>query len=82
MYELLLKWRGSEALNAQCMIRGNTALHLAVEAGNLGAVYQLMRGGIDTSILNDDGRTALELAESIDGQDSEHTEILRVLKSS
>ena len=83
MYELLLKWHDGETLNAQCLIRGNTALHLAVEARNLGAISQLVRRGIDVSVVNDDGRTALELAESIiGGQDGEHAEILRVLKSS
>ena len=38
MHELLLRWKGKEELDRKCGVRGATALHLAIEAGNLGGV--------------------------------------------
>lgn len=59
MYDLLLRWPQSRDLNAPCGIRGNTALHLAVAAGNIGAVESLVNAGADELIVNEDGETAL-----------------------
>ena len=52
MHELLLKWKDSKELNAKCLIKGNTALHLAVSSCNIGAVEALLRAGADGTILN------------------------------
>ncbi|KAL8989515.1 MAG: hypothetical protein Q9169_008346 [Polycauliona sp. 2 TL-2023] len=63
MYELLMKWRQSHELDGRCAIKGNTALHLAVLARNLGAVKGLVEAGASTVVENEDGKTALGLAE-------------------
>ena len=65
MYELLLEWRMSEELDARCGIRRRTALHLAVEAENLGAVNLLVEAGANSGIEDDDGETAVQLAERL-----------------
>jgi len=68
MRELLLKWREPEELDAKCLIKGNTALHLAVSSCNVGAVEALLRAGADGKILNDElvsaERWAREMAVS------------------
>ncbi|KAL9028825.1 MAG: hypothetical protein Q9196_002853 [Gyalolechia fulgens] len=63
MYELLMKWRKAQELDASCSINGNTALHLAVLARNSGAVKALVEAGASTSITNEEGKTALGIAE-------------------
>jgi ankyrin repeat protein len=80
MYELLLHWPASEDLNAISNINGNTALHLAVESGNLGAVESLLKAGADASILNSDKETALQVAEKLAGQSKVHEEIVLRLR--
>ena len=80
MHELLLRWPESGVLDAKCAINGNTALHLAVEVGNVGTVTSLLRAGADASILNEDGKAALEVAEKLSGQSSEYARILRILR--
>ena len=66
LYELLLKWKSPDQLNAKCAIDGNTALHLAVRSENTGAVEQLVNTGADRTVKNDNGVTALELAHQMD----------------
>ena len=76
MYELLLRWPGSEQLDMRCGIGGNTALHLAVEAGNAGAVESLLKAGAGTGIRNEEGETAKRLAERVAGRGKANEEIL------
>ena len=80
MYELLLHWPASEELNATCHIRGNTALHLAVESGNVGAIESLLKAGADATIVNEDGETALQVAERLAGQSKMHEELVLRLR--
>lgn len=44
--------------------RGDTALHLAVREGNTGKIVDLLAQNADASIRNDDGLTALDLANA------------------
>ena len=53
---------------------GKTALHIACEAGQLDIVDFLLDAGADRSILDDDGRTALNYAKL-----SGNTEIIKLL---
>jgi ankyrin repeat protein len=69
LYELLLRFREPAQLNATCGIRGNTALHLAIEAGNLGAVHGLLRAGADALLVNEDGETAVQIAVRMGGRE-------------
>ena len=80
MYELLLQWPASEALNATCHIRGNTALHLAVESGNVRAVESLLKAGADTTIVNENEEIVLQVAERRVGQSKVHEEVVLHLK--
>lgn len=80
MYELLLRWPESQDLNAQCGIRGNTALHLAVAAENIGAVESLVNAGADRVIVNEDGETALILAEKLAGQSKQYERVFHFLR--
>ena len=50
-------------LNAQD-IRGQTALHGAAEGGMVNSVMLLLQKGADATILDDDGNTAYDLAQS------------------
>ena len=69
MNELLLKWKGSKELNARCLIKGNTALHLAVASCNVGAVEALLQAGADGEVLNDEGKSPKDLVkEATDGK--------------
>ena len=76
LYELLLRWPGREELDMKCAIGGNTALHLAVEAGNAGAVESLLRAGAGTEIRNEEGETAMGVAERVKGRGKVSEEIL------
>ena len=76
LYELLLKWPRREQLDMKCGIGGNTALHLAVEAGNAGAVESLLRAGAGTGIRNEEGETARGMAERVAGRGKVNEEIL------
>ncbi|KAL8792124.1 MAG: hypothetical protein Q9195_005299 [Heterodermia aff. obscurata] len=69
MYELLRKWCQPEELNAKCDIDGNTALHLAVAAQNIGTMQHLLDAGADTTIENEHGETPLQLV----GKSAERT---------
>ncbi len=79
MHELLLRWKGKQELDRKCGVRGDTALHLAIEAGNLGGVDSLVRIGASASIENEDGETAMQLAERLAGTSKESGAILRRL---
>ncbi|BGP32720.1 hypothetical protein JCM10296v2_004503 [Rhodotorula toruloides] len=48
---------------------GYTALHLAVDRGNSGAVKALLDAGADRSIPDEDGNTALDLARLAEHED-------------
>ena len=80
MHELLLHWPASEELNATCHIRGNTALHLAAEFGNVGAIESLLKAGADATIMNEDGETSLQVAERLAGQSKMHEELVLRLR--
>ena len=80
MYELLLHWQRSEDLNVICGIRGNTALHLAVESGNIGGVENLLKAGVDPKIVNEDGETALQIAERLAGRGKAFEDIVLRLR--
>lgn len=75
LHELLLRWKGKEELDRKCAVHGNTALHLAIEAGNLEAVDSLVRAGASASVGNEDGKTALRLAVRLAGVSEKHEEI-------
>ncbi|KAJ5911152.1 uncharacterized protein N7473_000455 [Penicillium subrubescens] len=63
MHELLQKWGDPEThLNIRCQIHGRTALHMAVEAGNLKAAELLVEKGADVSVCDDLGLTPVDLA--------------------
>ena len=79
LHELLLRWKGKEELDRKCAVHGNTALHLAIEAGNLEAVDSLVRAGASASVGNEDGETALRLAVRLAGTSEEHEAISRRL---
>lgn len=74
--ELLLRWPGQEELDMQCSIGGNTALHLAVEAGNVGAVESLLRAGAEMGVRNWEGETPREMAVRVKGRGKVGEEIL------
>ena len=76
MSELLLRWPGSEQLDMKCGIGGNTAMHLAVEAGNVGAVESLLQAGAGTGFRNEEGETAKQLAERVAARGKANEEIL------
>ncbi|KAL8801967.1 MAG: hypothetical protein Q9200_006753 [Gallowayella weberi] len=77
MYQLLLKWRKPEELDAVCSIDRSTALHLAVSAQNPAGVRSLLEAGASTRVRNDKEETALQLARSFKGQpDGESIEAL------
>ncbi|KAL6233197.1 hypothetical protein BDW75DRAFT_215712 [Aspergillus navahoensis] len=64
MHELLQKWGDSPTyLDARCLIHGRSALHLAVDAGNLAAVELLVGKGADVSSVDDLGLTPVLLAQ-------------------
>ena len=77
MYEILLRWRRISELNGRCKMRGNTALYLAVEAGNFGAVESLVDAGADGAIVNEEGETALEMAENLAGESGLYGDIVK-----
>ena len=80
IYELLLQWPEGEELNAKCKIRGNTALHLAVDCGNVGAVESLLKAGANANVVNADGEMALQLASRLSGQSKAYEEVLLRLR--
>jgi len=78
MYELLMKWRQQDELDAVCGLDGSTALHLAVEARNLAATRSLLEAGASTTIRNDQDETAVQLAKKLrnKGADAKSVEAL------
>jgi len=88
MYELLTKFNTAEHLNMRCQIHRRTALHLAVEVGNVCAVSELVGMGADMSLEDEMGKTPLSFAESLlpraeDAQwtKAEMEEIIHTLRS-
>ena len=79
LHELLLRWKGQEELDRKCAVHGNTALHLAIEAGNLEAVNGLVRAGASASVGNEDGETASQLAVRLADMSEEYGAISRRL---
>jgi len=61
LHELLSNFKASEYLQARCLPDGNTALMIAVQQKNLGAVEELLIAGADREITNFEGKTALDL---------------------
>lgn len=51
-------------VNERNAVDGSTALHLAAKTGRADMVLELLRKGADPSKLNDDGKTALDVAVS------------------
>lgn len=54
-------------------------MHLAVVAGNIGAVESLVNAGADKAIENEDGKTALMLAEKPARQSKQYQCIFQLL---
>ena len=63
--ELLETWGDAESVNLRCGVHERTALHLAVEAGNITGVGMLLEKKADTSICDGLGLTAVELAGDV-----------------
>lgn len=62
VYELLQRFNAPEELDRRCSVLGRTALHLATEAGNTGAVTELLATGADATLLDEGGEAAVHLA--------------------
>ncbi|KAJ5921343.1 ankyrin [Penicillium verhagenii] len=60
--ELLEIWGDEEKINLRCAVHGRTALHLAVEAGNIAGVRMLLEKKANPSICDGLGLMAVELA--------------------
>jgi ankyrin repeat protein len=65
VHELLEWFKTPEELNIRCDIAGKTALHLAVERGNVGVVEELVKAGADIQISCDSGETAADIARRL-----------------
>ena len=65
VHELLEWFKTPEHLNMKSAIGGKTALHLAVERGNIGVVEELVKAGADISIVADSGETSLEMGKKL-----------------
>jgi ankyrin repeat protein len=61
LHGLLSHFKAPECLDARCLPDGNTALMIAVQEKNLGAVEELLIAGADRKITNSEGKTALDL---------------------
>ena len=61
MYELLMKWRQPDKLDARSGIEENTALHLAVGAENVRAVKNLIGASASTAFNNEKGKIAVQI---------------------
>jgi ankyrin repeat protein len=62
LVELLQKWNDAEHLDRRCSVDGKTALHLAVEAGNIEAVRLLLERKADRMLRDGHALTPLEYA--------------------
>lgn len=65
LIELLEKWNSAEDLHRRCAIDDKTALHLAVEAGNVEAVRLLLGWGAERVIQDANSLTPLEYAMAL-----------------
>lgn len=65
LIELLEKWNSAEDLDRRCAIDDKTALHLAVEAGNVEAVRLLLDWGAERVIQDANSLTPLEYAMAL-----------------
>ncbi|KAF7590949.1 hypothetical protein BBP40_002201 [Aspergillus hancockii] len=76
IHELLQRWGDAEDhLNARCQLHRRTALHLAVEAGNLEGAELLLEKGADLSACDDLGLTVVDLAvKLLNESDDQHSE--------
>lgn len=68
-HELLDWFRGVDYLEKRCSLQGRTALHLATQYGNVGAVKELVDAGADVEAVDDGGLTAAQIARSVYGED-------------
>ncbi|KAL6719266.1 hypothetical protein ACLMJK_003505 [Lecanora helva] len=80
MRELLTKWKDPKSLNAKCLIKGNTALHLAVSSHNANGVVALLHAGADAEVLNDDKISPRRLAEEMAVSGSGFEDIIKAFK--
>ncbi|MCJ1470022.1 hypothetical protein MMC07_008667 [Pseudocyphellaria aurata] len=88
VYELLQRFNAPEELDQRCDVLGRTALHLATEAGNTGAVSELLAMDANAMILDHDGETPAQLAARLlinghaadQGIETEIKAILQMLK--
>lgn len=76
--ELLETWGDAESVNLRCGVHERTALHLAVESGNISGVRILLEKKADTSICDGLGLTAVELAGDVLGGLDEGDEEQRI----
>ena len=60
---------------------GNTALHLAVQFGDLAATELLMKSGADPTIENDQGKTPLDCSMTDKSNDTQRKSIVSLLKN-
>jgi ankyrin repeat protein len=65
LVELLQKWNDAEHLDRKSGVDGRTALHLAVEAGNVEAVRLMLERKADRTLTDDFGLTPLEYASQL-----------------
>jgi len=79
MYELLMKWRQQDELDAVCGLDGSTALHLAVKEQNLAAINTLLEAGASTKVRNDHDETAAQLAKKFRDQGADARSIEAIL---
>lgn len=71
--ELVNILNSSSALNINCRdLNGNTALHCASNRGHKEIVIVLLQHGIDTAVLNNQRKTAIDLAKDEQTRDLLH----------
>ena len=73
---LLRRFKESQEVDARCGVNGDTALHLAVETGNIKAVETLLRAGASQESMNQEAETPLEVALKLqEGKESKEREV-------
>ncbi|KAI9697693.1 MAG: hypothetical protein M1836_004643 [Candelina mexicana] len=66
MYELLQRFNTPEQLNMRCKIRAQTALHLAVEVGNIAVVKELTSlKEVDLEAVDEGGKTPADILRTL-----------------
>ncbi|TVY16957.1 Serine/threonine-protein kinase HT1 [Lachnellula arida] len=65
LIELLEKWNSAKDMDCRCAVDDKTALHLAVEAGNVEAVRLLLDWGAERMIQDANSLTPLEYAMAL-----------------